>query len=301
MTELAATVDDDREETVAATEDTVSTHVDADAPTMSVDDSRVDRDEPFIAPVAMEDDPDELFAGDRGVLDAEVRRVLVQVLRRRFLFAERNRDEWKVLLDHQPIIESRLNDVFVRLVIDHDRGIAYKQQVRSGELDAPILLKDVPYSRAETLVLVHLRTVYQRESAAGEPSARVDIEDVEQTVLSYLAEADGDTARRQRTIRSAMARLAKDGIVDEETTGRYRISPLIEIVLSAEKLRELRDWLREQSVAIDSTTDEIAHEEAEDMESADADPVDVESAEWADAVLADAETADAETAEEMAL
>ncbi len=35
-------------------------------------------EEPFIAPVAMEHDPDELFAGDRGVLDPEARRVLVR-------------------------------------------------------------------------------------------------------------------------------------------------------------------------------------------------------------------------------
>lgn len=208
--------------------------------------SDIDVSEPFIEPVAMEEDLDELFAGDRGVLDAEVRRVLVHVLQRRFLFADRNRDEWTVLLDNQEIIESRLNDLFVRLVVDHDRRVAYKQQVRSDGLDVPILLRDSPYSRPETLVLVHLRTVYQRESAAGEPSARVDIEDVEQTVLSYFAETDGDTARRQRAIRKAMERLARDGIIDEETTGRYRISPLVEIILSAEKLRELRDWLREQ-------------------------------------------------------
>jgi hypothetical protein len=203
--------------------------------------------EPFIEPVAMEEDLGELFPGDRGVLDPEVRRVLVHVLQRRFLFADRNRDEWTILLDNQQIIESRLNDLFVRLVVDHDRRVAYKQQVRSDGLDVPILLRDSPYSRPETLVLVHLRTVYQRESAAGEPSARVDIEDVEQTVLSYFAETDGDTARRQRAIRKAMERLARDGIIDEETTGRYRISPLIEIILSAEKLRELRDWLRDQA------------------------------------------------------
>lgn len=216
-----------------------------DTPTVDTD--------PFIEPVAMEEDPDELFAGDRGVLDPAVRRALALILQRRFLHAERQRDAWNVLLDNQQIIESRLNDMFLRLVVDHDRGFAYKQQVRSDELDVPILLKDLPYSRPETLVLVHLRTVFQRESAAGEPSARVDIEDVEQTVLSYFTDTDGDTARRQKAIRTAVHRLAKDGIVDEETTGRFRISPLIEVVLRAEKLRELRDWLRAQAAGDSST------------------------------------------------
>ncbi|WP_291054910.1 DUF4194 domain-containing protein [Herbiconiux sp.] len=205
-------------------------------------------DDPFISPVAMEDDLEEHFPGDRGTLDPEVRRVLVHLLQRRFLAAERHKAEWKLMLDHQQMIESRLNDLYLRLVIDHSRGFAYKQQLRSDEVDMPVLLKDAPYSRAETLVLVHLRTVYQRESAAGEASVRVDIEDVEQTVLSYFTEADGSTARHQKAIRNAMERLDREGIVGEETSGRYRISALVEVVLSAETLKELRDWLREQEV-----------------------------------------------------
>ena len=205
--------------------------------------------EPFIAPTAMEDDLEEHFPGDRGTLDPQVRRVLVHLLQRRFLSAERNRREWTLLLEHQQVIESRLNDIYLRLVVDHGRGFAYKQQLRSDEVDMPVLLKDAPYSRAETLVLVHLRTVYQRESGAGESSVRIDIEDVEQTVLSYFADVDGSTARQQRAIRSAMERLDREGIVQEETSGRYRISALVEVVLSAETLKELRDWLREQGTS----------------------------------------------------
>ncbi|WP_225216681.1 DUF4194 domain-containing protein [Microbacterium pullorum] len=195
----------------------------------------------------MEHDPDELFPGDQGVLDPEARRVLVRLLQRRFLTADRNRAEWTVLMDHRHAIESRLNDLFVRLVVDHDRGVAYKEQVRSDEVEIPILLRDEAYSRAETLVLVHLRTVYQRESTAGEASARVDIEDIEQTVLTYFADADGSTARRQRAIRAAVARLRQDGVIEEESEGRYRISPLVEILLSADRLRELRDWLADRT------------------------------------------------------
>lgn len=202
--------------------------------------------DPFIAPVAMEDDPDELFPGDRGTLDPEVRRVLVHVLQRRFLSADGNRAEWRLLVEHQQIIESRMHDLYLRLVVDPGRGLAYKQQVRSDEFEVPILLKDAPYTRIETLVLVHLRTVFQRESAAGETSPRIDVEDVEQTVLSYLTDADGSPARQQKAVRAALDRLDREGVIDEETAGRYRISALIEVVLSAEKLAELRAWLRRQ-------------------------------------------------------
>lgn len=220
------------------------TDVDLSAPATTA----VEDDTPaFIAPVAMENDPDGLFAGDRGVLDAEVRRVLVRILQRRFLLAEASPVEWKLLLAHQQMIESRLNDLFVRLVIDHSRGVAYKEQVRSDELDVPILLKDEAYSRAETLVLVYLRTVFQRETTAGTGSARVDVEEVEQTVLTYFSESDGTRASQQRAVRTAIARLDREGIIEEESEGRYRIGPLIEIVLSAETLRDLQRWLDEQT------------------------------------------------------
>lgn len=211
----------------------------------------------FLTPRAMEDDPDRLFAGDRGVLDPGVRRVLVRLLQRRFLLAASSPADWAVLLEHQPTVESRLHDLYVQLVIDHERGVAYKRQIRSDELEVPILLKDEAYSRAETLVLVHLRTVFQRESTSGESSARVDVEEIEQTVLSYFAEADGTTARRQKAVRSALGRLRQDGVIEEESEGRYRITPVVEIVLSAERLRELVEWLQEQRpVEIDDDDDD---------------------------------------------
>ncbi|UOR02806.1 DUF4194 domain-containing protein [Leucobacter allii] len=222
-------------------------------PVPAADPARPDP-EPFVAPLPMEGDPDACFAGDRGVLDPAVRRVLVRLLQRRFLLAERHPEDWRVLLDHQHLVESRLHELFVRLVVDQGRGVAYKQQVRAEGLDAPILLRDEAYSRAETLVLVYLRTVYQRESSSGEPAARVDVEEVEQTVLSYFAETDGDLAKRQRAVRSALTRLRQDGIVDEESEGRYRVGPLVEIVLSAERLRELDAWLRERTAEPEGET-----------------------------------------------
>ncbi|UZN01623.1 DUF4194 domain-containing protein [Cellulomonas sp. S1-8] len=224
----------------------------------------------FIAPVAMEDDPAELFAGDTGTLDADVRRVLVRLLQRRFLLAERHGAQWRTLLENQQVIESRLHDLFVHLVVDHDRGIAYKRQVRSAELDVPVLLRDEPYTRAETLVLVHLRTVFQRERGAGQTSARVDVEELEATALTYFDPDDTNVATHQREIRTAVTRLAKDGVIEEESEGRYRVTPLVEIVLSTERLGELRDWLRarhgvtDDAGPADGPDEDDAHDEASD-------------------------------------
>jgi len=226
----------------------------------------------FIAPVPMEDDPAELFAGDSGTLDADVRRVLVRLLQRRFLLADRHRAQWRTLLEHQQVVESRLHDLFVHLVVDHDRGIAYKRQVRSAELDVPVLLRDEPYSRAETLVLVHLRTVFQRSRGAGETSVRVDVEELEATALTYFDPDDTNVAAHQREIRTAIARLAKEGVVEEESEGRFRVTSLVEVVLSNERLTELRDWLRTRPAAAGSPA--VTHHDDGDDVGDDTDEVD---------------------------
>ncbi|GIG27044.1 DUF4194 domain-containing protein [Cellulomonas denverensis] len=227
----------------------------------------------FIDTVSMEEDPGELFAGDSGTLDAEVRRVLVRLLQRRFLLAEKNAAQWKTLLANQQVIESRLHDLFVHLVVDHDRGIAYKRQVRSAELDVPVLLRDEAYTRAETLVLVHLRTVFQRERGAGETSVRVDVEEIEQTALTYFDPTGTNLATRQREIRAAIARLAKDGLIEEVSEGRYRITPLVEVVLSNERLVELREWLRTPGAEVVVDEDPVPEPEPEpDPEPADDTP-----------------------------
>ncbi|MCL1871677.1 MAG: DUF4194 domain-containing protein [Promicromonosporaceae bacterium] len=203
----------------------------------------------FIAPVAMEADPTELFAGDTGTLDPAARVVLVDLLRRRFLSAERTPDRWRSLLEHQGVIESRLHDLFVTLVVDRDRGIAYKRQVRVGEVDIPILLRDEPYTRIETVLLVQLRTLHQQESRAGEVAARVDAEELEQWALSYLDPAETNVAARQREVRGAVGRLVTEGFLVEETPGRFRITALIEVALPVDRLAELAEWLRAGHVA----------------------------------------------------
>lgn len=212
-------------------------------PTAAGDPAVVDDDAGFIEPVAMEDDEAELFAGDRGTLDPEVRTVLVRLLQRKFLLAEKHPRYWRTLLEHQSVVESRLHDLFVRLVVDHERGIAYKQQVRSEEREVPKLLRDDPYNRTETLVLVHLRSVYQHEAVSGETSARADLEEIVDAVMTYFDVSDNNLARPQKQIRDAVGRLVAEGLIDEESAGRYRITPLVEIVLDNARLAELAAWL----------------------------------------------------------
>ena len=218
----------------------------------------------FIQPVAMEADPTELFPGDTGQLELEARRVLVEILRSPYLSASAKPARWQALLAHQSTIESRLHDLFVTLVVDHTRGLAYKRQVRTTEDEFPILLRDKPFTRVETLLLVQLRNLRQRAQGEGEAETHVDAEELEELALSHLGAGETDIAARQREIRSAITRLEKEGFLSEQSGGRYRVTSLVEVVLSVAQLNALNEWLRNASapggadsvVSTSSTTDD---------------------------------------------
>ncbi len=80
----------------------------------------------------------------------------------------RTRATGAVLVEHERLLRSRLNDLFLDLQVDREREVAWKRQASSetgGRF--PTMLYDAAWSREETLVLVHLRDRLR----AGSPAA----------------------------------------------------------------------------------------------------------------------------------
>jgi len=219
---------------------------------------------PFFEAPAMADDDAALFAGDTGVLPYEARRALALVLQRRYLSAAAHPTEWKALLAHQNVLASRCHDLFVELVVDRDYEIAYKRQVREAGLSIPVLLKDEPYKRVETLLMLFARNRFRQEQGAGERAAHVDAEELVDYALGFLAADETNLAARRREVDNAIATLVREHVLDEVAEGRYRVQPVVEILLPVERLRELTAWLRGGAVVepdvggagVDGTDDE---------------------------------------------
>lgn len=203
----------------------------------------------FVEAPAVEDDDPGLFPGDTGVLPFEARRVLALLLQRRYLAAADHPLEWKALLSHQQVLSSRLHDLFVELVVDRDYEIAYKRQVRSDGLTIPVLLKDEPYKRVETLLMLFVRNRFRQEQGAGQAAAYVDAEEMADYALGFLAHDETNLSARRREVDNAVAALARERVLDEVATGRYRVLPVVEILLPVDRLRELTQWLRGASAA----------------------------------------------------
>ncbi len=223
---------------------------------------------PFAEPSALEDDEPALFAGDTGVLPYDARRALALVLQRRYLAAAAHPEEWKALLAHQNVLASRCHDMFVELVVDRDYEIAYKRQVREAGLSVPVLLKDEPYKRVETLLMLFVRNRFRQEQGAGERAAHVDAEELVDYAVGFLAAGETDLVARRREIDNAISALVREHVLDEVADGRYRVQPVVEILLPVERLRALATWLRGGTPAGDDGSDETdgdAVDEDEEM------------------------------------
>jgi hypothetical protein len=187
-----------------------------------------------------------LFEGDEGALELPQRRVLVALLKQRFITAQSHPKEWKTLVANPRPIRSRLNDLFLDLHLDVVREVAYKRQVvPEGGGRFPTLLHDTAWSREETALMVYLRTRSRSEEAAGTSRSFVERQDMLDHVAALRpAHATDHVADGRRAVK-AIESLNRAGLlIGASTADRFEVSPAIDVVLPLERLQELLRWLQ---------------------------------------------------------
>jgi len=182
-----------------------------------------------------------LFEGDEGGLDYAQRHALVTLLKQRFVSARTHPRDWQVLVEHERVLRSRLNDLFLDLQVDRVREVAWKRQA-SPETGGrfPTLLYDAAWLREETLVLIHLRDRLRAGLAGGEARVYVDREDLVDYVASFRPRHATDVAGDEKRARNAVASIVKAGLlIGGSTDERFEISEAIEPLMPLELLQEL--------------------------------------------------------------
>ena len=210
-------------------------------------------------PFSLADDPaDEgreptstlaLFEGDEGRVDLAVRRALVVLLKNRFVSSRTYPKEWAVIASNTALIRSRLNDLFLELVISPEAKVAYKRQVvPEGGGRFPTLLHDMAWGREETVVLIFLRTRHRSECAAGAERVYVDRADIHEYVEQHRPRHATDVAGDRRRVTRAIEAVVKtDLLIGASNADRFEISDAIEVLLPVPKLQALLEWLSSQT------------------------------------------------------
>lgn len=187
-----------------------------------------------------------LFEGDEGGLEYAQRHALVTLLKQRFISSRTHRRDWAVLMDHERAIRSRLNELFLDLQIDRRREVAWKRQANSetgGRF--PTMLHDTPWSREETLVLVHLRDRLRAGYNSGDTRVFIDRDDIGEYVASFRPAHATDEAGDERRATAAVASIVRSGLlIGAVGDDRFEISEAVEPLLPLELLQELFEALQ---------------------------------------------------------
>lgn len=187
-----------------------------------------------------------LFEGDEGGLEYAQRHALVTLLKQRFISARTHPRDWQVLVEHERVLRSRLNDLFLDLAVDRAREVAWKRQATSETGSRfPTLLYDAAWSREETVVLVHLRDRLRAGLATGDTRVFIDREDIVEYVASFRPTHATDEAGDEKRARNAVVSVVKAGLlIGNAGDDRYEISEAVEPLLPLELLRELLEALQ---------------------------------------------------------
>ncbi|MRG60827.1 DUF4194 domain-containing protein [Agromyces sp. CFH 90414] len=222
-----------------------------------------------------DEEPDQqslaMFEGDTSTLYPEQRRCLHALLKHRYISAERYPEHWAVLLADPALIRSRLNELFLELEVDRDYQIAFKRQAanETGET-LPSLLRDASHTKEETIVMAFLRQRFFAQRQEGEDVVFVDRQALLDEVSDQRPEHSTHRAMDRKRAEKALDSLRASGVLlktaDPE---RFRISPIIEVLLPIEKLRALWTWLMIQNGTeppVPDDPDETAHDDQLDLQ-----------------------------------
>jgi hypothetical protein len=187
--------------------------------------------------------PTATFTGDLGELPLETRRVMVQLLLGPALDARRQSKLWPILLRDEGVLRSRLHELFLEIVIDHEQQVAFTRQVVDDQLDVPVLLRKASLTFIQSALLLYLREQLIQAEARGE-RAVVSRDDMLNHLTVFEPDGNPDRARFEKQMAGAIERgkelslLRKLRGAEEE---RYEVSPTLKLLFAAEQIQALTE------------------------------------------------------------
>lgn len=182
-------------------------------------------------------------ATGQGRLPPEARRVLVALLRHGVIMAADKRRLFEALCRHRSLLQDHLADMYLRLVVDEQTGMALLLQQQLEDPDdeeISTLISRRPLSLYDTLLLLVLRKHYQEREATGEQRIMIDSDRIENALRPFLPLTQSSRSDR-RQLSGALKNLKERRILasvrGEED--RFEITPIIRYVVSAEFLEQL--------------------------------------------------------------
>ena len=168
---------------------------------------------------------------------------LQQLLTRRYLSAEADRDVYTWVLEYRAQLSVRLSelDLLLRIVegaLETD-GVAFVEQARYESARGVKLLRREPLGTYDSILALHLA---QMMRASGDQAVVISRDEMHGLFSGVLNDVDRDAVTFTARVDGAIARLASLEILrktrDDEDS--YTVSPVINAVMTASVITELQ-------------------------------------------------------------
>jgi hypothetical protein len=181
-----------------------------------------------------------LFAGDTGALPMDTRRVLVHLLLGPALDAQRQSKLWPVLLRDEPVLRSRLHELFLELVVDHEQRVAFTRQVVDEAADVPVLLRRAALTFVQSALVLFLRQQLTQADARGE-RAVVSRDEMREHLNVFERDRNADRAKFERQASNAVEKAVQLNLIRRlrGEDDRYEVSPALKLLFPAEEIQAL--------------------------------------------------------------
>ena len=183
-----------------------------------------------------------LFAGDSGELPMDTRRVLVHLLLGPALDAERQTKLWPVLLRDERVLRSRLHELFLELVVDHEQRVAFTRQVVDEAADVPVLLRKAALTFVQSALVLYLRQQLTQADARGE-RAVVSLDEMREHLRVFERDQNTDRAKFERQAQGAVEKALQLNLIRRlrGEDDRYEVSPALKLLFPAEEILALTE------------------------------------------------------------
>jgi hypothetical protein len=179
------------------------------------------------------------FDGDVSELPDRACWALQQLLTRRYLSAETDRDVYTWVLEYRGQLSVRLSELDLLLRIVDGIDVAFVEQARYESARGVKLLRREPLGTYDSILALHLA---QMMRASGDQTVLISRDEVHGLFSGVLNDVDRDTVAFTARIDAAIARLASLEILrksrDDEDS--YTVSPVINAVMTASVITELQ-------------------------------------------------------------
>ncbi|GAB4084865.1 hypothetical protein GCM10028784_14950 [Myceligenerans cantabricum] len=178
-----------------------------------------------------------LWQGDPGTLPAAARRALAALVRGPYLSGADDDETWRDLLAHLDAVRARLADMYLDVVLDHDDQIAFVRDATAAT-DAPPVVREVPLSFLDTVLLLHLRT---RLLESPGQDVVADLDDVSDRLHPFRRRSGVDGMGFDAGLEAGWDRLVAAGILRPSGSGRRCVvSPVLRTLFGADEIQAVQ-------------------------------------------------------------